>query len=286
MAGEGIDRYPAPQQPRRITLSFAGLSRLAGFEIPLAQAADKLAAIGIATAAEGTDALAATVPTFRPDISIEEDLVEEVMRLVGYDRAPARLPRGSGAPATSPEAPADRARDALAALGLVEIVSWGFVPRPWLAALGSELENGVAVKNPISTDYELMRTSLLPGLVDAAKRNLARSVPDVALFEVGPVVRRTDDPKEPTIEPVNAAALLMGRRAGWLRPDGPVDFFDAKRIARELLRAMGITDPVFAPFGGFADDCPVVDGRVALPDAPGIGFERKADLWSVMKEIA
>ncbi len=58
------------------------------------------------------------------------------MRLVGYDRVPARLPRGSGAPAPSPEALADRARDALAAIGLTEMVSWGFVPRPWLAALG------------------------------------------------------------------------------------------------------------------------------------------------------
>jgi phenylalanyl-tRNA synthetase beta chain len=269
VAGEGIDRYPAPQHPRRVTLSFAGLARLAGFEVPLTQAADKLAAIGIATTPDGEGALAATVPTFRPDISIEEDLVEEVMRLVGYDRAPARLPRGSGAPATSPEAPADRARDALAALGLVEIVSWGFVPRPWLTALGGELANGVAVKNPISADYELMRTSLLPGLVDAAKRNLARSVPDVALFEVGPVVRRTDDPKEPTSEPATAAALLVGRRAGWLKADEPVDFFDAKRIARELLRALGIADPVFAPSGATPLLHPGVAAEIRVGQAAG-----------------
>ncbi len=64
-------------------------------------------------------------------------------------------------------------------------MSWGFVPRAWLTALGAPLADGIAVKNPISADYEVMRTSLLPGLVDAARRNLARSVPDVALFEVG-----------------------------------------------------------------------------------------------------
>jgi phenylalanyl-tRNA synthetase beta chain len=249
VAGEGLDRYPVQQHPRRVTLSFAGLSRLAGFEIPLAQAAEKLAGIGIATAPDGDDKLAATVPTFRPDVTIEEDLVEEVMRLVGYDRAPARLPRGSGAPATSPEAPADRARDALAALGLSEIISWGFVPRAWLAPLGGELEGGVAVKNPISADYEFMRTSLLPGLVDAAKRNLARGVVDLGLFEVGPVVRRADDPKEPTTEPVLAAALLVGRRPGWLKPEEALDFFDAKRIARELLRALGIANFAFTPAG-------------------------------------
>ena len=247
LAGEGIDRYPQQQHPRRVTLSLAGLTRLAGFEIPLAQAAEKLAAIGIVSAPDGADTIAATVPTFRPDVTIEEDLVEEVMRLVGYDRAPARLPRGSGAPAPSPEALADRARDALAAIGLTEIVSWGFVPRPWLAAMGGALADGIALKNPISADYEVMRTSLLPGLVDAARRNLARSVTDVGLFEVGPIVRRAADPKEAPVETPAAAAILVGRRPGWLKPDEPVDFFDAKQIVRELLRLLGVEAPTFGP---------------------------------------
>jgi phenylalanyl-tRNA synthetase beta chain len=247
LTGEGIDRYPLPQPPRRVTLSFAGLTRLAGFEIPLGQAARKLGAIDIASAPDGPDRIAATIPSFRPDLTIEEDLVEEVMRLVGYDQAPARLPRGSGAPAPSPEALADRARDALAALGLSEIVSWGFVPRSWLAALGGDLAAGVAVKNPISADYEVMRTSLLPGLVDAARRNLARRVSDFGLFEVGPTVRRADDPKDAPAESVAAAAILVGRRPGWLEPEGATDFFDAKRVARELLRALGVSELVFAP---------------------------------------
>ncbi len=247
LAGEGIDRYPQQVHPRRVTLSAAGLTRLAGFDIPLPQAAEKLAAIGIASAPDGAGQIAATVPSFRPDVTIEEDLVEEVMRLVGYDHAPARLPRGGGTPAPSPEALADRARDALAAAGLSEIVSWGFVPRPWLAALGEPLADGIALKNPISADYEVMRTSLLPGLVDAARRNLARSVPDVGLYEVGPIVRRAADPKEAPQESACAAAILVGRRAGWLRPDEPVDFFDLKRVARELLRALGVEAPLYLP---------------------------------------
>ncbi len=230
LAGEGIDRYPQQQHPRRVTLSLAGLTRLAGFEIPLAQAAEKLAAIGIASAPDGADTIAATVPTFRPDMTIEEDLVEEVMRLVGYDRAPARLPRGSGAPAPSPEALADRARDALAALGLHEIVSWGFVPRPGWRRWAAALADGIALKNPISADYEVMRTSLLPGLVDAARRNLARSVTDVGLFEVGPIVRRAADPKEAPVETAGGrGAFWSGAAPAGSSPSEPVDFFDAKR---------------------------------------------------------
>jgi phenylalanyl-tRNA synthetase beta chain len=250
IAGEGIDRFPVPQEPRRVSLTGRGLARLAGFDIPLSQAADKLAAIGIATEPEGDGALKAAVPSFRPDITIEQDLVEEVMRLVGYDRVPARLPRSSGAPSPSPQAFADRARDELSALGLAEIVSWGFVPRSQLAPLGAGLSEGVVVKNPISADYEVMRTSLLPGLVDAAKRNVARGIADVGLYEVGPVVRRAADAKEPPAEPTYAAAILVGRGAGWLKPGDPLEFADAKLVAFELLRALGIAEPRVTPAGG------------------------------------
>jgi phenylalanyl-tRNA synthetase beta chain len=250
LAGEGIDRYPQQQEVRRVSLSFAGLSRLAGFEIPLAQAAEKLTAIGIASVPDGSDRLTATIPSFRPDISIEQDLVEEVMRLVGYDRAPARLPRSSGAPAPSPQTFADRARDLLAALGLAEIVSWGFVPRGWLAPLGGSagrLAEGVVVKNPISSDYEVMRTSLLPALLDAARRNVSRGVADVGLFEVGPVVWRALDTKEAPDESLVAAAILVGRGRDWLKPGPAVDFFDGKHIAVEVLRGMGVASLRFQP---------------------------------------
>jgi len=251
LAGDVIDRYPHQQHARRVTLSAGGLERLAGFPIPLATAAERLGAIEIPTEGGG-DELVATVPTFRPDISIEEDLVEEVMRLVGYDRAPARLPAGGRAPSAHPEALADRARDTLSALGLHEVVTWGFVPRAWLQALVGGQKNlplgdGVVVKNPISADYEIMRTSLLPGLLDAARRNLARGVPDVALFEVGPVVLRAPDPKEPPLEPTYAAAVLVGRRPGWLKPGEPVDFFDAKRLADDLLAALGVSGASYTP---------------------------------------
>jgi len=253
------------QHPRRVSLSLAGLTRTAGFEMTLAHAAEKLTSIDISADVAG-DGLTAIVPTFRPDISIEPDLIEEVMRLTGYDRVPARLPPGTRAPSASPEALADRARDVLAAQGLHEAVTWGFVPRPWLEALGkarrngAPLSDGIAVKNPISADYEVMRTSLFPGLAEAARRNLMRGVPDVALFEIGPVVLRGADAKEHPSEPMIAAGILIGRRPEWLKPGAPFDFYDAKRIADELLRALGIDEPSYRLAGG---ENPIVHPGIA-----------------------
>lgn len=269
--GEVVDRYPQQQHPRKVMLSLAGLARTAGYDIPLAQAAEKLTSIDIAAEISG-DALTATVPTFRPDISIEPDLIEEVMRLMGYDRVPARLPPGTRAPGSSPEALSDRARDALAAQGLHEAVTWGFVPRPWLKSLGKgragrTLDDGVAVKNPISADYEVMRTSLFPGLAEAARRNLARGVADVWLFEVGPVVLRASDPKDHPVEPLIAAGILVGRRADWLKPGQAVDFFDAKRVVDELLRALGIDEATYTPLAheSGAGAVATADGAILHP---------------------
>lgn len=240
------DVYPGPAQSRSVRLSQRTLSATAGFDIPIAQAAETLERLEIATITEEA-ALTARIPSFRRDLVAEEDLIEEVMRLVGYGRAPARLPAGGPAPGRSPEQASDLARDALAALGLLEIASWAFVPRSSLVALADpKLAEAVALKNPLSADYEVMRTSLLPGLATAAARNVARGVPDVRLFEVGPVIlplAGDDHHRQET----HAAGLLVGRRAGWLKPGEPLDFFDAKRVVLELLRALHHDAVAFRP---------------------------------------
>ncbi len=144
------------------------------------------------------------------------------MRLVGYDKAPARLPRGSGAPASSPEALADRGARAPGGAGAArDRRAGGSCPRGWLAPLGAPLDRRHRGEE---SDLRRLRGDAhvaAPGLVDAAKRNLARGIGDVGLFEVGPVVRRIADAKEMPVEPHYAAAIVMGRRAGWLKPGAP-----------------------------------------------------------------
>jgi len=101
------------------------------------------------------------------------------------------------------------------------------------------------VRNPISADYEVMRTSLLPGLADALKRNLSRGMPDAWLFEVGTIVHRgATDAAEP-IESTVAAGILAGRRDGWLKPGDAIDFFDLKGVVEGLVRGLGAGDADF-----------------------------------------
>ena len=271
------DLYPVPVRPRTVTLSLRRLQEVSGFEIPATQAIATLGGLGIVSSV-AVDGIAARVPPFRPDITIEEDLIEEVMRMIGLDRVPARLPAGGKAPGPHPERLAEQARDALAALGLHEMVGWAFVARAALAALGQpELEHGIAVKNPISSDYEVMRTSLLPGLAEAARRNLSRGVRDVRLFEVGPVVRPLPAaPDRHHEQRTVVAGLLVGRQAGWLKPGEPTDFFDLAHVVVELLRRLGAPESElrFVAAAGADSDADVADaatsGAAPRADDPAV----------------
>ncbi len=243
-----VDRYPGPRPPVQVELSSARLRRVTGADYSIAFARERLERLGIACALTD-DGLVATIPSYRQDIRIAEDLIEEILRMGEYGK-PANKERllTNATPRADPEAPADRARGLLAGAGLHEIVSWAFVPRAVLDAVSDGknegLSNGVVVKNPISADYEVMRTCLLPGLADALKRNLSRGQGEVWLFEVGPIVRRGEE-KSPS-ESNRAAGLICGRRAEWLKPGEELDFFDLKRVVEDLLRGFGVGDALYS----------------------------------------
>jgi len=245
-----VDRFPRPPKTVTVELSQACLRRVSGGEYSLVFAKDQLARLGI-TCETGGQNLRVTVPSFRPDLAIPEDLVEEVLRLGEYAK-PARKERiaSNATEMLSPEGPADRARLLLASAGLSEIVSWAFVPKAALAAIGGDdpqLGQGIALRNPISADYEVMRTSLLPGLADALRRNLARGVSDAWLYEVGTIVRRPSQDDEAPLESTYAAGLLAGNRSGWLKPGEPLDFFDLKQVVEALARGFGASGIAFEP---------------------------------------
>src|SRR5579875_1606052 len=196
---------------------------------PYRRRAAILERLGFAVEALPAGDLAVAPPSWRGDIAGEADLVEEVLRIEGYDKIPAvplpregALPRPALAPAWRR---AERVRRTLAARGLVETVGFSFI-----SAREAELFGGarpqLRLVNPISAELDQMRPSLLPGLIAAARRNADRGFADAALFELGPAYR--DDTPEGQ---VTVAAGLRSGRTGprqWRAPPRPVDLFDAK----------------------------------------------------------
>lgn len=182
-------RAPKANAPFRFDLRLIG--RLSGLSLLHRDILRKLKALGIGLEGDGHVRKAAP-PSWRPDLSIPADLVEEIVRLTGVDRIPATpLPRLSGVAKpvlTTAQKRARAARRLLAARGLVEAVTWSFIPEVEAALFGGG-DAALALDNPISTEMSHMRPSLLPGLISAAKRNRDRGFADGALFELGNAYR-------------------------------------------------------------------------------------------------
>jgi phenylalanyl-tRNA synthetase beta chain len=188
-----------------------------------------------------------TLPTWRPDLHGPADLVEEVVRIAGLDRVPSTpmtRPAGIARPVlTERQKRARRARRTLAARGLVEAVTWSFVPRAEARIFGGGAD-ALELANPISTEMSSMRPSLLPGLLTASQRNRNRGFADLALFELGQAYRG-DAPEDQYLAAAAVragTAKVGGSGRHWDGAAGEVDLFDAKADVFAVLAALGF-DP-------------------------------------------
>ncbi len=244
-----VDARGAAWKTRRAALRLSRLRLLAGAEdLDLDFAAEALARLGFVLERRSKRRLAVAVPSWRPDVSIEDDLIEEVLRIHGYDRLPSRLPPGrrAGGHLEPLRVIEERLTDGAVAAGLLETMSAPFVDRQsdegayaaWLAAAGSA-PVPVSLANPLDASRRDLRATLLPGLLDAVARNAHRGQRGVALFEVGRVFDRAGDPEEPaSFESRRFAFALAGEtRAHWSSSGAAAraDFFDAKGLAERLL---------------------------------------------------
>lgn len=245
-----LDARGAAWKKRRAALRLARLRLLTGVEgLDLEFAAETLERLGFAVERRSRSRLSVAVPSWRPDVAIEDDLVEEVLRIYGYDRIPSHLPAGgrAGGHLEPLRVVEERLADGAVAAGLFETMSVPFVDRQtdegpysaWLAAAGSAAEP-LSIANPQDATRRDLRATLLPGLLDAAARNVHRGQRDVALFEVGRVFDRDGNPDEPaSFESRRFAFVLAGEpRAHWSASGASsarADFFDAKGLAERLL---------------------------------------------------
>jgi phenylalanyl-tRNA synthetase beta chain len=244
LLGPMTDRYPVPLAPRKVQLRVQRTTRLLGVAIPADEQARLLAALGLETEARG-ETLVATVPPRRPDLLREEDLIEEVARLHGYDRVPATMPALHEAPGPIAAPLLSLVRDALAAQGLDEVQGYAFLGPRLLEAFAfadARRARPIRLANPLREELSLLRTALLPGLLQALRKNLSRGVEDVRLFEVGEVFLPHDPARGAaggSDEETHLAAVWCGATSGWLKPGPAPDFFDLRGVVEGLLERLG-----------------------------------------------
>lgn len=237
-----------PDWERSYTLRADRVKTLTAIDVPAAETADILTKLGFGMSGSGP--WTATVPSWRPDIIGEADLVEEVTRVHGFDHIPTMsLPALSATskPVRTPmQRRAPQARRALAARGMNEAVTWSFLPRKQAERFGGGAED-LRLLNSIDATLDTMRPSILPNLIDAVARNEARGLSDPALFEVGPQYKDATPAGQRTMATGLRHHMAVPRN--WAGPARTVDLFDAKADALAVLAAIGAPDTLSAQSG-------------------------------------
>ncbi|WTW92918.1 phenylalanine--tRNA ligase subunit beta [Streptomycetaceae bacterium NBC_01309] len=266
VAEAGVTEADAPREPVRIGMGVDHPTNVAGIVYSAETVAQRLQEVGCAV--EGIDALTVTPPTWRPDLTDPNDLAEEVIRLEGYDRVPSSLPQvPAGRGLTAAQRLRRRVGRALAGDGYTEVLNYPFVGDAVFDAFGLDASDPrratVKLVNPISDEEPGLRTTLLPGLLTALRRNIGRGNADAALFEAGlvfrpkaerpvaprlPVDRRPTDAELAQLaaalpdQPYRVATVLAGERApsGWWGSGRVESWADAVEAARTVARTVGV----------------------------------------------
>ncbi|MFF3318455.1 phenylalanine--tRNA ligase subunit beta [Streptomyces sp. NPDC003035] len=265
-AEAGVTEIIAPSAPRTVAMPANHPDKVAGVDYGRETVVRRLQEIGCDV--YGQDELVVTVPSWRPDLHVPNDLAEEVIRLEGYENLPSTLPKPpAGRGLTERQRTHRRVGRALAGAGYVEALSYPFIGAQVFDQLGLDADDArrrtVTLVNPLSDEEPALRTTLLPGLLAALRRNDGRGSHDLALFETGLVFRPGEQPgvavrlpvdRRPTDEeiagvnaalpaqPRRVAVVLAGAReqAGWWGKGRPSDWADAIQAARTVAAEAGV----------------------------------------------
>ncbi|GAB3103375.1 phenylalanine--tRNA ligase subunit beta [Lysobacter terrae] len=246
-------------KPQIVGLRRERLARVLGLRVADAEVERILRALGLGVEAID-DGWRVTAPTRRFDLAIEEDLIEEIARIHGYNVIPTTLPAGASRLVAPSETRIDEAtaRRQLAARDYLEAVNYAFVDADLLATWGAT-DRAVPLANPLSAELGVMRTALLPGLVSALARNAARQQSRVRLFELGNVFAANGDAAPLETQRIAAAACGHAQGEQWSGKSQPVGFHDLKGDLESLAAAAGAhleyrtSQPTWAHPGRSAD---------------------------------
>ena len=246
VAQGAIDRHPAPMLEPTVRMRTARANAVLGLKIAPEKQREFLERLGFKVSADD-GVLSAQIPTWRRDIEREIDLIEEVARLYGYDRVPVTLHQGgsAGAGRALPSRLRDRARSACLRCGLTEITTYSLSNEKSHEMAGIAPDNAVRLRNPLSEDYTMLRTSLIPSMLDVLRRNKGRRM---RAFEIGKIYFAGGADGLADEKRVLAMALSDApARANWQKIEEPVDFYALKAIVENVLREFGAPSPMLAP---------------------------------------
>ncbi len=247
-----IDIYPKKIRQRRIQLSLRRTNDLLGLDLDLLEVQRLLRSIELDTKIvserSGVESLAVAVPTFRPDLEREVDLIEDVARLNGYDRIATTMPAGRMVCHRTPvrRRTQRELRNAMAAAGFSEIINYSFNSPDVLDKIlldpKDERRRQVRLLNPLSEDQAVMRTTLVPSLLETVVKNLAYRSGDLRLFELRPTFHPLAGEELPE-EKLRLCAALCGRRhpLSWSQSNEQVDFYDIKGVVEEVCGHFGVS---------------------------------------------
>jgi phenylalanyl-tRNA synthetase beta chain len=243
-----IDASPATRPPTVVRFEPARAAHVLGAPVEVSEMRRILRGLGFTIAEDSASSWTVTAPTWRVDVSRDIDLIEEIARHYGYDRLPTTFPPVLKAPARPDERlEQNRALRRLAtAAGFNECVTFSFIGEP-SAEEFAEPGEGVAIANPLSETFAVLRPSLLPGIVDSLSHNRRHGQRDVRLFELGTRFSKTSGERRT----LALGWLGAGNPEHWSERTRPVDFFDLKGVVEELAAAMGLTTsarPATRPF--------------------------------------
>ncbi len=241
-----VDAYPAQLVPRRLVLRHERLLGVIGADISQTEAVEILGRLGCTVVVDGGES-SVTVPTFRPDLEREIDLIEEVLRVWGMEHVPSTLPAGRGrvGELTRAQRWRERVGATLRASGLNETMTYSFadpVDMDRMRHESPEDELCVELLNPMSGEQATLRRSLLPGLLRSVAYNQNRTVNNVHLYEIGSIFRTAEGRKQPKERTVVAGVLAGAwHEPAWNEAAAPLGFFDGKGIIESLARDLGVS---------------------------------------------
>lgn len=251
-----IDNYPAPVTEKTVQVRPARVNHLLGTGIDAETCKDILSRLQF-TVREGSNGeILATVPTFRPDISLEADLIEEIARLHGYDKVSETLPVGKSTRGarTKKQSLIQKIRRVLTGCGLYEAITYSFHSREEFDRIGvpagSPLRNTVELQNPLSEEHAVMRTIMLPGILDVLRRNFSRRNNNVAVFGMGTVFLPQEGEELPREREKLAAAVMGHTPKTWNTEKQKMDFYYLKGVLETLFKMLNIRSFSFGQAGG------------------------------------